>query len=140
MSIERTEFPRVAKASAAFFLCWLSGFVISYMWVYSHWRLPSRDMFYRFDNLMWFYPQYVLPHGFGTKDAAGYSHEVMSAPTAMILGILFWVMVGFAFAWFTRRLRLHFTIPLAVVAIFVAVAAAQALLSLFGIEAYMDGP
>ena|ERR1039458_7931012 len=140
MSIERTEFPRVVKASVAFFLCWLSGFVISYVWVYSHWRLPGRDMFYRLDNMMWFYPQYVLPHGFKTTDAVTNSHELMSAPTAMILSILFWAGVGFAFAWFARRLRLRFTVPLAVVAILVALTVAHALLNLFGIDAYMDGP
>lgn len=90
---------------------------------------------------MWFYPEQVLPQGLQTTDKSGFCHQVVSAPTAMILSILFWVLVGFAFAWLTRRLRLYFTVPLAVVAIFVALFAAQAFLYLLGIEGPpLDGP
>jgi hypothetical protein len=89
---------------------------------------------------MWFYPQEVLPHGFGTRDKIGASHEVVSAPVAMILSILFWLVIGGAFAWLTRRLRLYFTVPLAVIAIYVALFAAGSVLYLFGIETPIDGP
>ena len=130
----------MAKASVAFFLCWLSGFVISYLWVYSRWRLPSNHLFVFFENQMWFYPQEVLPHGFATSDAVGSMHEVVSAPTAMILSILVWLIVGFVFGWFTRRLRLHFTIPLAVIAIYIVLIIASGLFYVFGVWPNMDGP
>ena len=140
MSIERAEIPRVAKASLAFYLCWLSGFVVSYVWVYSRWRLPSNRLGVFFENQMWFYPQFVLPHGFEAHDAAGYSHEIVSAPTTMIFSILVWLTVGFIFGWFTRRLRLYFTIPLAVIAIYAVLVITSGLFYVFGVAPYMDGP
>ena len=140
MPIERAEFPKVAKASIAFYLCWLSGFVVSYVWVYSRWRLPSNHLSVFFENQMWFYDQEVLPHGFYARDAAGYTHEVVSAPITIILSILVWLIVGFIFGWFTRRLRLYFTIPLAVIAIYAVLIIASGLFYVFGVEPYMDGP
>jgi hypothetical protein len=58
----------------------------------------------------------------------------------MIVSVIFWIVVGFAFAWFTRRLRLYFIIPLAVISIFVVLFAAQALLYFFGIRIDVIAP
>ena len=135
MSITRTEVSKVVKAGAAFFLCWLAGFGVSYILIYSRFRWPDSHLIVFFLNQIFFYIQTALPHSFSTVGDNG--HFVLSGSAAIIVGIIFWLAVGFAFAWLTRRLRLYFTVPLAVVSIFVALIAAQALLYLFSIQ--IDG-
>jgi hypothetical protein len=125
MTTKFTEFPKMAKVGAAFFLCWLAGFGMSYILIYSRFRWPDSHLFVFFLNQIFFYIQTALPHSFSTVGDNG--HFVLSGSTAIIVGIIFWLAVGFAFAWLTRRLRLYFTVPLAVVSIFVALIAAQAL-------------
>ena len=104
MTTKHTEFPKLAKAGAAFYLCWLAGFGVSYLLIYSRFRWP-------------------------------YSHSA-----AIFVGILFWLAAGFAFAWFTRRLRLYFIIPLAVISVFVVLIAEQAALGLFGVQIDVIAP
>lgn len=89
---------------------------------------------------MWFYPQEVLPHGLQTVDKWGVCYEIVSTPVTMILGVLFWLFVGVTFAWLSRRLHLYVAAPLAIIAIFVALFAAQAFLALFNVEIPVVGP
>jgi hypothetical protein len=138
MTTKLTEFPKMAKAGAAFFLCWLAGFGVSYLLVISRFRWPDSHLIVFFLNVIFFYIQTALPHDFSTVGDNG--HFVLSGSTAIMVGIIFWLAVGFAFAWLTRRLRLYFTVPLAVVSIFVALIAAQELLYLFGIEIGVTAP
>ena len=138
MLIQRTDFPKVAKASAVFFLCWLAGFAISYVRIYSKWGWPDNRLITFFNNQIFFYIQTALPRSFST--IGDNNHEVISGSWAIILSVIFWLVIGFVFAWFARRLRLYFTIPLAVIAIFVALIAAQALLYLFGLQIDVIAP
>jgi Na+/H+ antiporter NhaD/arsenite permease-like protein len=133
-----TEFPKAVKAGVVFFLCYLAGFVVSLIRIYSHSRWPDNRVIIFFYNQIFFYIQTALPHSFST--IGDNNHEVISGPPAVILSIIFWLAIGFAFAWFTRRLRLYFTIPLAVIAIFVSLIGAQALLYLCGIQIDVIAP
>jgi len=133
-----TEFPKIAKAGAAFFLCWLAGFGLSDLLIYSHFRWPDSHLVVFFLNQIFFYVQTALPRSFVTT--GDNNHEVLSGAATIIVGVIFWLAVGFAFAWLTRRLRLYFTIPLAVVSIFVALVAEQAVLYFFGIEIDVIAP
>jgi hypothetical protein len=132
MTTKLTEFPKITKAGAAFFLCWLAGFGVSYILIYHRFRWPDSHLIVFFLNQMFFYVQTALPHSFSTTGDNG--HEVLSGSAAIIVGVMFWLAIGFAFAWLTRRLRLYFTVPLAVVSIFIALVAEQAVLYFFGIQ------
>jgi len=140
MSIERTEFQKAAKAGVAFLVCFLAGFPISHMLAFSRWYSPQSHFLVWFFNRIWFYPQDVLPPGFQVVSAGGVCDEVISPPTAMFLSVLFWTVIGLAFAWLTRRFRLSFTLPLAAVVIFLAMMTAISVLGIFGIEAEISGP
>jgi len=140
MPPKRTKFWEMRKASAAFIICLLAVFPASYIRIYCGWHSPSNHLLVRLDNLAWFFPQEILPHGFYINHPNG-AEAVFSAPTSIFLSILFWTFIGFGFAWVTRKLRLRFTIPLAAISILGITFAAHALLYfLFGIEADMDGP
>jgi hypothetical protein len=139
MSIIRAEYPKVAKSGAAFLFCFFGGFVISYIWIASRWQWPATRLWTWFGNLLWFYPQLVLPPGLEV-DRPGGCQEVVSPPIAMLLSIILWIGIGSVFAWFTRRLRLRFTVPLAVVVIFLVTMTAISVFRLFGIEWELDGP
>jgi len=138
MTTKHTEFPKLAKSGATFFLCWLAGFGVSYLLIDSRFRWPDSHLIVFFLNQIFFYIQTALPHSFST--VGDNNHFVLSGSAALIVGIIFWLAVGFAFAWLTRRLRLYFTVPLAVVSIFVALIAAQALLYLFSIQIDVIAP
>ncbi len=58
----------------------------------------------------------------------------------MIVSVIFRIGVGFAFAWLTRRLRLYFTLPLAVISIFAVLLAVQMLLGFFDIQIDVIAP
>ncbi|HEY4416826.1 MAG TPA: hypothetical protein VGO57_14135 [Verrucomicrobiae bacterium] len=144
MPTESTEFSKATKAGTAFLLCWQAGFVISSVWssygISSGLKMPGNRLLVFIGNQIFFYPQNVLPCGLMKSDAAGQSYEILSTPVGMILGFLFWLIVGVAFAWLTRRLRLYYTFPLAVTTIFVVLMAAVLFLGLFGIRIPVDGP
>jgi hypothetical protein len=138
MTTKLTKFPKIAKAGAAFFLCWLAGSGVSYILIYSRFRWPDNHLIVFFLNQIFFYVQTALPRSFAT--IGDNNHEVLSGPAAIMVGIIFWLAIGFAFAWLTRRLRLYFTVPLAVVSIFVVLIAAQALLYFFSIQIEVIAP
>jgi hypothetical protein len=138
MTKAHTEFPKVAKAGAAFLLCWLAGFGVSYLLIYSRFHWPDSHLIVFFLNQIFFYVQTALPQSIVTVGDNG--REVLSSPWSVVLSVLFWLVIGFAFAWFARRLRLYFIIPLAVISVFVALIAAQALLYLFGIQIDVIAP
>ena len=138
MTKAHTEFPKVAKAGAAFFICWLAGFGVSYLLICSRFRWPDSHLIVFFLNQLFFYFQTALPHSFSTTGSN--NHEVLSSPAAMIVSAIFWLAVGFTFAWPTRRLHLYFTIPLAVISIFVVLLAVQLVLGLFGIQIDVIAP
>ena len=132
MKTKLTEFPKIAKSGAAFFLCYLAGFGASYLLDFFRFRWPDSRFFVFFLNQLFFYPQTALPQSFSTVGSN--NREVLSSPAAMIVSVLFWVIVGCAFAWLTRRLRLYFTVPLAVISIFVVLLAVELVLGLFGLQ------
>jgi len=84
----------MAKAGAAFFLCWLAGFGLSYLLIYSRFRWPDNHLIVFFLNQIFFYIQTVLPRSFST--IGGNNHEVLISPAAMIVSVIFWIVVGFA--------------------------------------------
>jgi hypothetical protein len=140
MQIERAEFSKIARASVVFFIFLLAVFPISYLWIYSGLRLPHNfHLFVWFDNLLWFFPQQILPHGLYRNNPNG-EETVLSAPIAMFLSVLFWCVACFLFGWLTRKLQLRFTILLAPITIFAVTFAILAVLYLFGIEIDIDGP
>ena len=138
MTTKHTEFPKLAKAGAAFYLCWLAGFGVSYLLIYSRFRWPYSHFVVFFLNQIFFYLQTALPHSFSTIGDNG--HFILSGSAAIFVGIMFWLAAGFAFAWFTRRLRLYFIIPLAVISVFVVLIAEQAALGLFGVQIDVIAP
>jgi hypothetical protein len=138
MTTKATEFPKTAKAGAAFFLCWLAGFGLSYILIYSRFRWPDNRLIVFFLNQIFFYVQTALPRSFETT--GDNNHDILSGPAALIAGVVFWLAIGFAFAWLTRRLRLYFTVPLAVVSIFIVLIAVQALLYFFNIQIEVIAP
>jgi len=138
MTTQLTEFPKIAKAGAAFVLCWLAGFGVSYTLIYSRFRWPENRMIVFFLNQIFFYVQTALPSGFTTT--GDNNHEVLSGSAAIIVGVIFWLSIGFAFAWCTRRLRLYFTVPLAGICIFMVLIAVQQLLYFFSIQIDVVAP
>jgi len=130
----------IRKAGAIFLIWLLAGFPASYIRIYCGRHSPHNHLLVWLDNLIWFFPQEILPHGFNVSNTSVYQSAI-STPASIFLSILFWIAIGFTFAWFTRKLRLRFTIPLAVVSVFVITIATHAVLYfLFGIEADLDGP
>jgi hypothetical protein len=131
MTTKRIEFPKLAKGGAAFFLCWLAGFGVSYLLIYSRFRWPDNRLIGFFLNQIFFYIQTALPQSIITDHGGGDDREILSGWLLKILSILYWLAVGVAFAWFARRMRLYFMIPLAAVSVFFALMSAELLLALF---------
>jgi len=90
---------------------------------------------------MFFYPQTVLPPGLQFVDSQGVCHgEFATPPVSILLGLLFWAVIGVTFSWLTRSLRLRFVVPLVFLTIFVAPLIVYSLLHIFGIEPEITGP
>lgn len=146
MHIERTELFRVERACWVFFACLLAVFPVSYLNLYCRGFFPHALQSIRFfgwlDTTALFLAQLVFPHGF--DKAVGQFHEdqvVIPTPVSLLLSIVLWVVVGCAYAWFVRRLRFRFTIPVAIVTILVVTFAMHAAVYLlFGANAMIDGP
>jgi hypothetical protein len=138
MTTTHTEFAKLAKGAAAFFVCWLAGFGVSYLLIYSRFPWPNSRFIVFFLNQIFFYIQTALPRSFETS--GDNNHDVLSGLPAIIVGVIFWLAIGFAFAWLTRRLRLCFIVPLAVVSVFVVLLAEQMVLSLFSIQIEVIAP
>ena len=146
MHIERTELIRVERACWVFFACLLAVFPISYLNIYLRGFLPHAlkgiGFFERLDTMAFFLDQIVFPHGFD-KTVGQYHEDKVVIPTSvsLLMSIVLWIVVGFAFAWFVRRLRFRFTTPIAIVTILVVTFAMHAVVYLLsGAEAMMDGP
>jgi len=104
-------------------------------------RLPSFEPFVFLSNQMFFYPQTVLPPGLQFVDSQGVCHgEFATPPVSILLGLLFWAVIGVSFSWLTRSLRLRFVVPLAFLTIFVAPLIVYSLLHIFSIEPEITGP
>jgi hypothetical protein len=141
MQVDRAQLSRMAKSSLAFFFCWCSGFVVAHFWGFSRLRLPSFEPFVFLSNQMFFYPQTVLPPGLQFVDSQGVCHgEFATPPVSILLGLLFWAVIGVSFSWLTRSLRLRFVVPLAFLTIFVAPLIVYSLLHIFSIEPEITGP
>lgn len=134
MTTKHTEFPKLAKGGVVFFLCWLAGFGLSHIWACSRFHSPDSHLLVFFLNQIFFYSQTAVPHSLSAVDGDGHGRVILSGWLLLILSILFWLAIGGAFAWFTRRLRLYFTVPLAVVSVFAALIAAQVFLYLFSVR------
>jgi hypothetical protein len=138
MTTKLTQFPKFAKAGAAFFLCWLAGFGASHILISSRFHWPDSHLIVFILNQIFFYAQTALPSSFTTT--GDNHHEVLAGPAAVIVGVMFWLATGFVFAWFTRRLRLCFIVPLAVVSIFLVLITAQALLNFCRVQIEVIAP
>ena len=138
MQNKKNDLPKIAKAGAVFFLCWLAGFGVSALLAYSRFRWPASHGIVFFLNQIFFYDQTALPRGI--LSTGGNRQEVLSGAAAIITGGIFWLTVGFAFAWLTRRLRIYFTVPLAVISICAALFAGQAGLYFLGLQIAVTAP
>jgi MYXO-CTERM domain-containing protein len=118
-------------------LVWACALAISLVpaWLYLAW-LPGLDRFARLLNLalIWLVAA-LAPGGFSPVGSRG---TVYLAGSGWIVMLVFWALLGLAFAWALRRRRLSQVIWLALPLVLATGLLAQLLLRLVGIGAYAD--
>jgi hypothetical protein len=88
-----------------------------------------------------FWYQLVIPRGF-MNGPIGLNHlyHYYFFGQVIYFAIPFWMLVGFVYAWFTRKFKLRYVISLVYPTMFLLILCIYTTLSLFGLEPMLEGP
>ncbi len=91
-------------------------------------------------NFLFFWPQIaILPFGIYNTEI-GDSITYLKHGQSVVLASIFWILVGLAYAWLTRRLRLRYQILIIYPVIVLIAIIASFVMELTGYSAYLEGP
>jgi hypothetical protein len=126
---------RPLRAGVVFILCFLSTFLFPLLAFAVHGFLPRRVV-----NFLFFFPAAVLPYVSFVTGSAWKSPLLFTPTTGWTLNMLQWILVAAAFAWFGRRLKVRYIIPLAFVTIILVAIVVPLSFALLGHDLQVEGP
>lgn len=126
---------RSLRAGVVFILCFLSTFLFPLL-AFVGPKFLSRQL----GNFLFFFPAAALPYVSFVTGKAWKSPLLFTPTMGWTLNMLQWILVTAAFAWFGRRLKVRYIVPLAFVTIILVAIVVPLSFALLGHDLQVEGP